>query len=290
MTRSFTFVLLLVVCFALLVGPVVAQDAPTPEPVGLRPDAPQYALHGPYWVGTQEFEAETAFHRTNVRVWYPAVNADQRPEAISYSETSGATAEGHAILNAAPNSTDGPYPLLIFSHGNGGTRHELTYLAEHLASHGFVVMAIDYDDAATGGPPIYTRPMDVKWQIDLAQELTVTEGETLFGMIDPEQVAVAGHSFGADTALMAGGAQLDFSSPDSPCALYPEMMVLAQPRPLNGLCDEVTQSLIDVLGLEAAPEGLWPSLGDPRVDAVVPLAPDLILFGPKSSLLSPFQP
>lgn len=32
MQRSFTFALLLVVCFVLLVGPVTAQDAPTPAP------------------------------------------------------------------------------------------------------------------------------------------------------------------------------------------------------------------------------------------------------------------
>ena len=38
----------------LLVTPLAAQEA-TPEPVGLRPDAPTYALHGPYWVGTREF-------------------------------------------------------------------------------------------------------------------------------------------------------------------------------------------------------------------------------------------
>jgi len=30
---------------------VVAQDAAGPEPVGERPDAPPYGLHGPYWVG-----------------------------------------------------------------------------------------------------------------------------------------------------------------------------------------------------------------------------------------------
>ena len=40
MQRSFTFVLLLVVCLV-IVGPLAAQDAPTPEPVGLRPDAPR---------------------------------------------------------------------------------------------------------------------------------------------------------------------------------------------------------------------------------------------------------
>ena len=57
MQRSFTFALLLVVCL-LCIGPLVAQDAPIPEPVGLRPDAPEYAQHGPYWVGVKDFQVD----------------------------------------------------------------------------------------------------------------------------------------------------------------------------------------------------------------------------------------
>jgi opacity protein-like surface antigen len=67
MQRSFTFALLLVVCFVVLAAPVLAQDAPTPEPVGLRPDAPEYALHGPYWVGTMQQSVETDSHPATPR-------------------------------------------------------------------------------------------------------------------------------------------------------------------------------------------------------------------------------
>ena len=53
------------VLFALLMGSAVvipssAQEAAPvgPPQVGIRPDAPPYALHGPYWVGTQSFVGE----------------------------------------------------------------------------------------------------------------------------------------------------------------------------------------------------------------------------------------
>ncbi len=41
---------------ALAVTPFAgAQEGPKPEAVGLRPDAPPYAVNGPYWVGIQDF-------------------------------------------------------------------------------------------------------------------------------------------------------------------------------------------------------------------------------------------
>jgi hypothetical protein len=61
-----------------------AQEGPKPEAVGLRPDAPPYALHGPYWVGVMEFEAETPSHPTKVLVWYPALNPDGAEEIATY--------------------------------------------------------------------------------------------------------------------------------------------------------------------------------------------------------------
>ena len=52
MQRSFTFVLLLVVCLVCCraAGRAGCAHARTRRPA---PDAPQYALHGPYWVGTR---------------------------------------------------------------------------------------------------------------------------------------------------------------------------------------------------------------------------------------------
>jgi hypothetical protein len=51
----------------------------------------------------------------------------------------------------------GPRPLLIFSHGFTSFRRNGAYLGEHLASHGFVVVAVDYpltSMSAPGGPAV----------------------------------------------------------------------------------------------------------------------------------------
>ena len=195
MPRSFTFILLLVVCFVCL-GPLAAQDEPTPEPVGLRPDAPEYALHGPYWVGTREISAPDV--QTGLRFWYPALNPQGLAEQNTYEVVTHypdtPTESGQALDDAAPNQEQGPYPLVVFMHGTGDYRLEMAYLAEHLASYGFVVMAADYrdwvfSDNSLGEVPagLYGRPALTTALMDYAQTIP-----SLRGMIDAEQVAVLG--------------------------------------------------------------------------------------------------
>ena len=69
--RSF-FVLSIVVLAlpALMITPLAgAQEGPKPEAVGLRPDAPPYALHGPYWVGTRDFVIDEGGERPLLRLY-----------------------------------------------------------------------------------------------------------------------------------------------------------------------------------------------------------------------------
>jgi hypothetical protein len=122
------FVLLMVVLAlpALAVTPSAdAQEGPTPEAVGLRPDAPPYALHGPYWVGTMEFVVEPDSERPlPVTVWYPALNPEGVPEETTYAIDyppiipGSQFVSGHAIQDASPNVENAPYPLLIHSPGH----------------------------------------------------------------------------------------------------------------------------------------------------------------------------
>src|SRR5204863_3656727 len=39
---------------------------------------------------------------------------------------------------------DGKYPLIIFSHGNGGNRHQNTFWCDYLASHGYIITSADH--------------------------------------------------------------------------------------------------------------------------------------------------
>jgi predicted dienelactone hydrolase len=156
-TKRLFFVLLIVVLASL--PSASAQEGPKPEAVGLSPDAPPYALHGPYWVGTMSSAAKTESHFTTVLVWYPALNP------------SGTTV---AIFNAAPDVMNSPYPLVIFAHGWTDSPQAFTFLTEHLASWGFVVMAISYADHWSGfgrDYSLFTRARDVSWQIDYATSL-----------------------------------------------------------------------------------------------------------------------
>ena len=278
-------------CFFIMVGlllvlaaPVAAQEAPTPEPVGLRPDAPTYAVHGTYWVGMTEFFTHAPSHPSWVTVWYPALNPDGEAEDVTYSWNT-LPITGHALRGAAPNPQDGPYPLVIVAHGWEGARLGYTYLCEHLASRGFVIVAIDFADSGgtNGAIPAYstlfTRPQDISWAIDQAVSMTAAGGK-LEGMIDTERIAVAGHSEGGRTALQAAGAEVDFTWYQH---LVDEPIICIMPDGGNW-CAEILahqQQLADLAGLDTIPDKLWPSWGDPRVDVIVGLAPSGGYFGPQ---------
>ena len=149
-TRRLLFVLLIAVLVlpTLAIVPFAGAQEGPPQ-VGLRPDAPPYALHGPYWVGTRELVIEPESERPlPLTVWYPASNPDGVAEEITYAydnfvSIEGFTQPGHAIADAAPDTANAPYPLVIVSHGLVNYRYNLAYLGEHLASQGFLVMAVD---------------------------------------------------------------------------------------------------------------------------------------------------
>ena len=53
---------------------------------------------------------------------------------------------GNAILDAPPDISGAPYPLVVWSHGAYLYRQTNAYLAEHLASQGFVVISGNHED------------------------------------------------------------------------------------------------------------------------------------------------
>lgn len=104
----------------------------------------------------------------------------------------------------------GPYPLLIHSHGFTSDHRNGAYLAEHLASHGFVVAAVNHPLThwgAPGGPrvaDVVNQPGDVSFLIDRLVARSADAGDVLAATIDETRIGVLGVSLGGLTATLAG--------------------------------------------------------------------------------------
>jgi CubicO group peptidase (beta-lactamase class C family)/predicted dienelactone hydrolase len=267
-----------------------ASAATAPVPHTERFDAPPFGVRGPYAVGVQDFVIEPTAEGERpipASVWYPALNPDGQAESATYMLDFGNpnfpdfAIGGRALRDAQPDASGGPYPLVVYSHGLTLFRQISSYLAEHLASWGFVVIAGDHEDNWSGlaaGVPhnFVVRPKEITRQIDFAETLGASDGE-LANLIDMEHVGVTGHSFGAETALLMGGAQLNTNM------FLNEWCATSPVDALNdcGAVAALLDQMVETAGLETAPETLWPDWSDPRVDAVVPLALGPQHFGPE---------
>ena len=128
----------------------------------------------------------------------------------------------------------GPRPVVIFSHGLGGTREAAAYLGQHWASHGYLSVHAQHpgsDDSAWRGREepleslkaatrdiavVTDRPKDITFVIDELIRRNAAPDNGLAGQVDAERIAVAGHSFGAFTALAVSGQLLGAARTDAP--------------------------------------------------------------------------
>ncbi|EGG37032.1 alpha/beta hydrolase family protein [Paenibacillus sp. HGF5] len=219
---------------------------------------------GEFRVGTDTFHfvdadrEETFTEQTSdkreliVQVWYPAAESDQGAEkatvfpkdkrlfhtymqayseylglpaaALDYWKYSRANAYGHADLRLSEN----PYPVVLLSHGMGVGRILHSSQAEHLASHGYIVFAIDhtYSTAATAFPDgrvtgFLTEQSQERLFEDSRAILKVWNEDISFvtnqleklqsgaiaskfkGALDLDNIGMMGHSFGGAAAFEA---------------------------------------------------------------------------------------
>ena len=272
---------LLVVMLALVIVPAAAQDE-TPRQ-GIRPDAPPYAIRGSHAAGTMDYVVEPDSERPIITtIWYPAVMPEDmggmEPEIIYtlFPAMPDLTAVGHAILDAEQDTANGPYPLILVSHGSPGSRFVMPYLGEHLASYGFVVISMDHVgdtmmDKHDFQYAFYNRTLDVTRTIDAAEELTAAGG-LLAGMIDTEHVGMTGLSMGGMTSLLEGGAAFNLIQFDKICSMRPDAEEACK-------WTENIGDLATAAGLDSVPNGLWPVWADPRIDAIMPLVPGPEVIG-----------
>jgi predicted dienelactone hydrolase len=115
-------------------------------------------------------------------------------------------------------------PLMVFSHGIGGSRRGYSYLGQHVASHGIASLHLQHvgsDRALWTGNPFslvgrlqdaaqeaeaVNRVLDFKFALDTL--LADPAHAALARRVDAGRIVAAGHSYGANTTLMASGARV----------------------------------------------------------------------------------
>jgi predicted dienelactone hydrolase len=110
----------------------------------------------------------------------------------------------------------GRFPLIVFSHGNGGTRHQNTFWCDYLASHGYIIVSADHTGNARmtiiNGKVIpyqnserlksaEDRPLDMSFLLDKMIAWDKGEDKRFAGHIDTNRAAATGMSFGSMTSI-----------------------------------------------------------------------------------------
>lgn len=204
---------------------------------------------GPYAVGTHEYlwtddTREEPFtkdpsdrRRLLARVWYPAEPApgkERAPYIVNISEfpktsinRKAKNVVTNAITDAPLAKTEGLLPVLLYEPGAGMSRFIATFLAEQLASRGYVVVSTDHPglddtvlfpdghrfkadtmlapDVNAFDPLLYrwledsAFPVwmaDASFALDKIAELDETAGQLFSGRLDLSRIGMLGWSFG----------------------------------------------------------------------------------------------
>ena len=206
---------------------VETTEAPaetTPETTEAAPETTEAALvdletlpAGPYDVGVTTITINAGTERPlTLDVWFPIADVGDAP-LHQYTLIPGVYYESPDAVTATADqiAPDGPYPLVVYTHGSGGLRYIASYYTEAIASYGYIVAAPDHTgntaaDRLLGSEAEFdvtalNRPNDVEAVINAMLDPTSTETAGFVAAVDPDSIAVTGHSFGGFTALAVAG-------------------------------------------------------------------------------------
>jgi len=197
--------------------------------------APDPSTWGPFPVGVTTmsvdlFDQYGEPRTVRVEIWYPAVE-EVRNGPFETIDIYGDCPEKEkpffekfkelvpplptqSVRDAPARLSDGPYPVVLFSHGAYGVRYQSVFFTIPLASHGYVVASIDhtgntlYDiiaygyDMETVVMSSFNRPYDAVVSLTAVLVRTDTPGDLLYHTMDTDRIGMSGHSFGGFLTLL----------------------------------------------------------------------------------------
>ena len=232
-------------CAVLVAGGAMAAYVITPTVHEGRPgEAPDLGRAGPYWLGTAVAQMiltdrgritgmsavtgnlDAADRSLSVRYWYPADASAAQGLPVRYDHVMQfpgkppfpVASQGIAFPDAKPLAGK-KFPLVVMSHGYGGWITQFSNLAEHIASQGYVVAAIEHDDAIADsvtsflisfGNVLVDRTLDQRQVLTLISADVRAHKAPYLDLIDLQNIGLIGYSMGAYGAIGTAGAPYRF--------------------------------------------------------------------------------
>ncbi len=228
------------------------------------------------WRGAEKQELD-------VTIWYPAVDTAIETKQLVGPPGNELFEAGSAMPHAAFAPHMERLPLVLLSHGTGGSALQMAWLGTALARAGYIAVAVDHPGNNANGK-MTPEGFALWWEraTDLSNVLDGMLKDEEFGpKIDATRVAAAGYSLGGYTVMELAGAQTDIdaffqkcrvklgeNNPESDAAVchVPEMRGL-------GSIDDILSATRKTSRESLARSG--ESYRDPRVKAVFAIAPAL---------------
>lgn len=156
-----------------------------------------------------------------------AVSADFGPQEVELTIKDISRHRDIPVRVYLPQATQA-VPVILFSHGLGGSREGNSYLGKHWAARGYMAVFLQHPGSDTGvwkdeaprrrmqamreaasGQNFLLRVKDVPAVLDQLDHWNTTDGHVLAGRLDLKKVGMSGHSFGAVTTQAVSGQETE---------------------------------------------------------------------------------
>jgi predicted dienelactone hydrolase len=214
-------------------------------------------------------------------LWYPAEDAATERELSMGPFGLPLFRQGYAAHDAPVRAAAAKRPLVLLSHGTGGSGRDLAWLAESLASRGYLAAAVTHYGNSIAYDDLSVQGFFLFWERarDLTLLLERVLADPVFGpSVDLDRIGAAGFSLGGNTVALLAGARLDIEAYYAFCESDQARATSCAPPPESPF--EI-EDLLELLEREdpltlASIARADASHHDPRVRAVFAIAPAVI--------------
>ena len=259
---------LLMLGFGSMACEQAATQAPEGPPIGMQ----RLELADPArlsWDGAASRPLATT-------VWYPAAEGAGMTEVLIPSDKPAFT--GGFAARGAEARQGARLPLVLVSHGTGGSGLQMMWLARRLAAEGYIVAAVDHHGNTAAEAKPDPRGFRLPWE--RARDLSAVLDQLLehpeFGpMIDPARIGAAGFSLGGYTVIALAGGRTSLEQFSGFCASAVREATCDPQTEYPEAEADFNRMLAADPALQAAVQQDGADYGDPRISSFAALAPAL---------------